>query len=219
MNTIKESIFRIINYVSLGRLGTGFYLLSKNHLSKSGWKKSVKKRMPIDRGNNELPWFTYGCIYFLNSKLKNWFSVFEYGCGNSTIWFGKRTKSVISVEHNEDWHNKMRSRFSKFANIKNVYRDLESKSYEKEILMYQKEFDIIVLDGRERVNCSFNALNALKDDGVIIWDNSDRIEYQKGYDHLISNGFKRIDFYGMGPISTHSWCTSIFYKKDNCLDI
>ena len=78
---------------------------------------------------------------------------------------------------------------------------------------------MIVIDGRERVCCTLNSLRALKEEGVIIWDNSDRPQYSEAYEFLVSKGFNRIDFYGMGPISAHSWCTSVFYKDKNCLNI
>lgn len=64
-----------------------------------------------------------------------------------------------------------------------------------------------------------NSIKTLKDDGVIIWDNSDRVNYQEGYDFLLANGFKRLDFWGIGPVNSYSWCTSIFYRKENCLKI
>ena len=48
---------------------------------------------------------------------------------------------------------------------------------------------------------------------------TDRVIYQEGYEFLLTNGFKRLDFWGMGPINPYSWCTSIFYRKENCLEI
>lgn len=219
VDIMKDGILKLINYFALGRLITGYYFLNKNHLNKSGWKKSVVKRLPIDKNGAELPWFTYSCIYFLSSRLNETLSVFEYGSGNSTIWFSNHTKNIISVEHNDCWHSQMKEKLKRFSNIQYFLRDLTSGSYQKEILKYDNTFDIIVLDGRERVECSFNVLKALKVTGVIIWDNSDRTKYSKGYEFLMSNGFQRIDFYGMGPISAHSWSTCIFYRSNNCLNI
>jgi hypothetical protein len=216
---IKDSILKIIQTTAFGRLIAGFYFLQKNHLTKSGWKKSVVKRLPLDKNGEELPWFNYGFIYFLTPKLTKEHSIFEYGSGNSSIWFSKKVKKIVSVEHNEQWFSRMKSVFTKHPNISYLYKDLESGSYQKEIVNYDKVFDIIVIDGRERVACALNCLGALKDDGVIIFDNSDRIKYLKAYDFLISAGFKRIDFYGMGPISAHASCTSVFYKDANCLSI
>jgi hypothetical protein len=209
----------MVNYLPAGRLLSGYYFLAKNHLKKSGWRKSVFKKMPVDRNSNELPWLTYSCIYFLDSRLYKELTVFEYGSGNSTLWFSNRIKKIVSVEHSKKWYVYMKEKFSGSSNIEYFFRDLESGSYQKEILNYTKTFDIIIIDGRKRVDCSLNSLGALKDDGVILWDNSDRMKYSKGYDFLLSNGFRRIDFWGMGPVSAHSWCSSVFYRETNCLKI
>ena len=114
----------------------------------------------------------------------------------------------------------MNNTFSKNPKIDYKFRDLESKKYVDEIKNYIDEFDIIVLDGRERVQCCLNSLPALKKGGIILWDNSDRPEYEEGYKYLEANNFKRIDFHGLGPINSRAWCTSIFYRVgDNCLGI
>jgi hypothetical protein len=80
-------------------------------------------------------------------------------------------------------------------------------------------FDIIVIDGRDRVNCAKNSLGALKEDGVIIWDNSERSKYAEGYAFLKDNGFKRIEFTGIGPVNSFAWSTTVFYRNKNCLAI
>ncbi len=114
----------------------------------------------------------------------------------------------------------MFSSLSKNPLIDYKFRELESNKYVEEITNYTNEFDIVVLDGRERVQCCKNSLLALKKGGVIIWDNSDRHEYDEGYKYLLANNFKRIDFQGLGPINSRAWCTSVFYKeRENCLDI
>jgi hypothetical protein len=197
----------------------GFYILQKNHLHKSGWKKSVTRGLPVNGDGNEIPWFTFGAIYFLNDRLQKEHAVFEYGSGHSTIWFSSRVKQIISVEHDETWYEQMKEPFRKYHNIEYLLKDLGSSGYQKEILNYANAFDLIVLDGRQRVECCLNCLPALKKDGIIIWDNSDRVKYSEGYQFLKENGFRRLDFFGMGPISAHSWCTSVFYREQNCLAI
>jgi hypothetical protein len=216
---IKEFILKLVNYLPFGRLISSYYFLQKNHLSKSGWKRSVVHKLPVDRNGNALPWLTYSSINFLTGRLQKSFSVFEYGSGNSTIWFSTYVNEIISIEHDKRWFDKLDNGFKNIPNITYEYRDLATSSYQNEILNFTNKFDIIVIDGRQRIACSLNSLKALKKDGVILWDNSDRDEYQKGYNYFLNSGFKRLDFYGMGPVSAHSWCTSIFYRKDNCLNI
>jgi predicted O-methyltransferase YrrM len=212
----------IIKYLSKTRTGT--YILAiksliKEYLKDSGWNLSVRKKLPVDSRNNEIPWLTYSAIHFLTGRIREHFSIFEYGSGHSTIWFSKKASGVVSIEHDLKWFNSMKGKFSDYPNITYKYHSIESDGYVNEILQYTDEFDIIIIDGRERVKCALNSLKALKKDGVIIWDNSDRETYNEGYEFLINNGFKRLDFWGLGPIMTFEWCTSVFYREDNCLDI
>jgi predicted O-methyltransferase YrrM len=175
--------------------------------------------MAVDKHNNEIPWYTYASIIFLTGRIKKDFSVFEYGSGNSTIWFGENAGKVVAVEHDEDWYKKMRKIIAETKNVTYSHCELKGSKYVDEIFKYENEFDMIVIDGRERVECSKNVLKPLKKGGVIIWDNSDRTEYQEGYDYLFKNGFRKIDFWGIGPINDYEWCTSIFYRDNNCLGI
>lgn len=175
--------------------------------------------MPVDANGQELPWFTYPFISFLKDRLQPDFSVFEYGSGNSTIWFSRRVLSVVAVEHDETWFTLLREKLKPVQNVTYWHKSLHTSEYTDEIRRYQQVFDIIVIDGRERVACCKNALGALKNKGVIIWDNSERPGYQPGYDFLTGQGFKRIDFYGLGPINPYEWCTSVFYRTDNCLGL
>lgn len=80
-------------------------------------------------------------------------------------------------------------------------------------------FDIVVINGIERVQCVRPALRGLKPDGVVIWDNSDREEFIEGYRVFAEHGFRELNFKGMGPINTYSWQTSILYRANNCLGI
>jgi hypothetical protein len=216
---MKKIILRILKSTSVGKYLVTLHFLSKYYLKENGWKLSIKRGLPVDKEGQELPWFTYSSIQFLTSRLNKELSVFEYGSGNSTIWFSNKMKKVVSVEHNKEWYSQLKNKLKEKPNIKYILKDLNSGEYQNEILNYEKTFDIIVIDGRNRVQCSMNSLSALKENGVIIWDNSNRTRYSEGHNFLISNGFKRIDFWGIGPINFYSWCTSIFYKENNCLDI
>ncbi len=208
----------MINYLPIRKI-LSIYNLRKQYLRSSGWLLSTKLKMPIDKYKNPLPWFTYGCIRFLNLKLKKTHTIFEYGSGNSTLWFCKHVNSVISIEHDKNWYTKMKNQFLKEPNIDYRFKSITLNDYTNEILNYKKRFHIVVIDGRKRAECCKNALEALQDNGIIIWDNSDLSIYEEGYNFLLSGGFKRLDFWGMGPINHYEWCTSIFYRKNNCFDI
>ena len=78
---------------------------------------------------------------------------------------------------------------------------------------------MVIIDGRDRANCAKNCIGSLTDKGVIIFDDSDRKQYQDGYDFLRDHGFKQIEFIGMGPGLTFKFETSIFYRENNIFGI
>ncbi|MDF1550900.1 MAG: hypothetical protein P1P88_23960, partial [Bacteroidales bacterium] len=71
----------------------------------------------------------------------------------------------------------------------------------------------------DRNNCVYNSVSSLTDDGVIIFDNSQRSQYLESQLFLKENNFKRIDFKGLCPSVAHANTTTIFYRTNNCLDI
>ena len=215
--SIKKLAKRLLFQSDIGKKQGYSHSLSP-YLEKIGWFQSVEKRLPIDRDGNCLPWYTYPAISFLNGKIRSEMRVFEYGSGNSTLWWSRQVSSLTSCEHNLGWFNSLKARIP--SNVDYIYCELDyGKHYCETILAYKDRFNIIVIDGRDRVNCAKNSIGALKMDGVIIWDNSDRKKYQEGYSYLIQNGFRRLDFWGLGPINSYEWCTSIFYRDQNCLEI
>ncbi len=145
-------------------------------------------------------------------------TVFEYGSGNSTFWWSERVSSLISCEHDLGWYNALKERMP--ANVEYMYRELEyGGEYCKVIGTYKDRFNVVVVDGRDRVNCVKHSLQALKEDGVIIWDDAERDSYQEGFSYLMENGFRRLDFEGQAPMINWSRLTSIFYRNYNCLGI
>ncbi|WP_160128049.1 O-methyltransferase [Kordia antarctica] len=194
------------------------YFFSKKYLLPKGWFLSRFLLSPVNEKSEPLPWFTYASIHFITQKLNSSFNVFEFGSGNSTLWFASKVKRIFSVEHDTEFYNQKLNELKSFANIQCELIPL-GEGYSDKILDFTNEFDIIVIDGRERVECAKKCLKALKSDGIIIWDNSDRDEYAEGYEHFMKNSFKKIDFRGIGPINHSEWQTSIFYRTDNCFDI
>jgi len=219
MHKFTQVLTSFLNKFLAGRLVLSYYLLQKNFLSKSGWTKSILLRQPTNQSRQPIPWFTYSFIYFFEQRIKPSFKIFEFGSGNSTIWLSSFGCSISSVEHDENWFRFLKPRFAKIPNIKSSLKVLEDGSYAHSILEDNRTFDIVIIDGRDRIQCCRNSLLALKSNGVIIWDNSERKEYSEGYEFLEKNGFKRLDFRGLGPINSKAWCTSVFYRKDNCLEI
>jgi len=211
MKKIGFIILKSLNLLS-------FYSLKKSgYLHENGWFSTFKSKASINIKNNPIPWMNYSFIHFIEERLNNKMNIFEFGCGNSTLWWHKQVNSIVAVESDKGWFDKIKNSLPNEVSL--TLKNLKNQDYSNELLKFSKTFNIICIDGRDRVNCAKNSLNALTDDGVIIWDNSDRKKYSEGYDFLTSNGFKRIDFRGIGPINVTGCTTSIFYKPNNCLGI
>jgi hypothetical protein len=195
-----------------------YILRNYGMLYEEGWWESYRKKQSIDKEGRPIPWFTYPCIIFLNERIKGEFKIFEYGSGNSTFWWAERASEVVTCEHDLYWYEKIKSDLP--HNVTIFHRNLVyGGEYSKSITNFKEYFDIIVIDGRDRVSCAKNSILALKEDGVIIWDDTERQRYQEGIKFLEASGFKRIDFWGTRPIGTAKSCTSIFYRVNNCLNI
>lgn len=191
---------------------------SSGYLEEIGWINSFKHQIPIDKDRNPLPWVTYGFIDFITHRLNTTMDIFEYGSGNSTLWYATKVNTVTSVEHDIVWFQKIEETMPKNVNI-NYKNLIYNGEYSKFPNTLDNKFDIIIVDGRDRVNCMKNAICSIKDNGVIVLDDSERQQYKEGIDFLLNNNFKKIDFWGISPGLFYKKNTTVFYKNNNCLGI
>jgi hypothetical protein len=196
-------------------------LLSFNHkgyLHDIGWLSAFQSKSPVDGEGNPIPWVTYSFIDFIKSRIKKHHTVFEFGSGNSTFFYAKYAGMVVSVEHDKDWYDKIVK--DKPENSEMIFCELvRGGDYCKMPVKLEEKFDIIIVDGRDRVNCCKQAVDALSADGVVILDDSEREFYREGVDFLLKKGFKQLAFTGVSPGLFYRKATSVFYKDENCLGI
>ena len=106
-----------------------------------GQFKSIITKQSIDAFGKEIPWYTYPAIEYLNQFDFSDKEVFEYGCGNSSIYWAKKAKNVISVDNNKEWYDLVYKR--RISNHKIIFVDKKNK-YVDSIDKYNKKFDIII---------------------------------------------------------------------------
>jgi precorrin-6B methylase 2 len=234
MKKIIRKILYIFGLEAIGRI-----LLQQSALKEDGWFKSVKTKQAVDKNGEPIPWLTYPFIDFIDDRINNSLEIFEFGAGNSSIYWARKAKSVISIEHSPEWFKiiKANDKF-KYENLDirlvEIPEDLKKKGYHvmaftnhenkyvHSLRDLNRKFDVVVVDGLFRNSCILNSLASLKPGGVIFLDNTSRI-YEKdlklGTDFLAENGFRRIDFRGVGPIYSTKSSTTVFYKDNNCLGI
>lgn len=179
-----------------------------------GQWRSVRERMAVDANGTPIPWYTYPAIEYLTSFDFRDCDVFEFGSGNSSLFWATRARSVVSVEDNQAWfevvnHRKQQNQL--------VIHCADETGYVKALPEQGKLFEIVVIDGNWRKSCTVEAINCLKDDGMIVLDNSDRILEKECGSLLREKGFIQMDFSGFGPINGYCWSTSVFMKNSKLL--
>lgn len=190
----------------------------KGYLSTIGWFTAFDHHQAVDADNQPIPWVTYSFIDFIKDRLHKELTIFEYGSGNSTLFYAKRVKRVVSVEHDEAWFQKIVAK--KAANAEMIFTELDTDgAYSQKAKMLGEKFHVIIVDGRDRVHCCKHSIAALAIDGVLILDDSERQVYQEARAFLKNGGFKELSFSGISPGLFYNKATSVFYKAENCLGI
>ncbi len=205
----------LFDYKALRALGS---MRFSGFLSRSGWWTAHALQLPVGPDESPLPWMTYPFIRFMEDRLSKKFALFEFGCGNSTLFFASRVGSVTAVEHDRGWYERFRPIVPQNVNL--TYKELVSDGeYSRVALRSSRVYAVIVVDGRDRVHCIKHSLKALKEDGVFVLDDAERKEYAEAVHVLKGKDFRRIDFWGISPGMMDEKCTTIFYRKKNCLRI
>jgi len=129
----------------------------------------------------------------------------EYGSGCSTIWLAQRVKSLVSVEHDEKWFERITKLLdnNNLENVNLVYAP--SKSYVKVVQSYPDEtFDFVFNDGLKqyRSQCIIASWPKIKKGGIMIIDNSKTRHSEKGILFIRRQGAKGERY--QGPV-TNPW--------------
>jgi hypothetical protein len=176
-----------------------------------GFKKSVEKAKPIDKNNNPIPLYTYPAIEYLQSLDFSNKRIFEFGSGNSTLFWLEKGAIVTSVENNKIWFEDLTKEIGENENHKFLFEN--GIKYYNAILEGEKKYDLIIIDGAEnRLESAKRAIQKIKEDGMIIVDNSDWFENTTKFirDEL---DFIQIDFYGFRPSKHNTSVTSVFFSR------
>jgi predicted O-methyltransferase YrrM len=183
--------------------------------NKAGWKKSFLEGISQDESGNYLPWMSYPAIEFLQKTINKSHKIFEFGCGSSTVFFAKNAGSVTSIETNKKWQEAIETKLKSAnlsAKITLMADGIDNKNYQTFPQNLPEKFDFIIIDSIKRFFCAQNAINALKEGGTIILDDSERKNYQKIFDFFAENGFKAENFTGIEPGKLRIKKTTIFSK-------
>lgn len=96
--------------------------LARQFLDPSGWSRSFAEQAPMRADGTPVPWFTFSAIEFLERIVRRTDRVFEYGAGNSTLWWQDRVTSVLSIEHDRDWTEALRPKIRETVDLRHFPR-------------------------------------------------------------------------------------------------
>jgi methyltransferase family protein len=185
------------------------YRLLRILVADYAYLRSVAAEKPLDADGAPYPWYTYPALEYLSQLDFSGKTVFEYGCGHSTLFWARRASSVVSVEHNRQWYELVRPRLPAACTL--LYEP-DSDAYAAAIERFPDGFDVIVIDGlvtgRTRLKCARAAVPFLREGGMIILDNSDWLPESSR--HLRQAGLIEVDMTGFAPINDYT-CTTSFY--------
>lgn len=119
------------------------------------------------------PWLVHSMVDILENWLKPSDRGFEWGSGRSTIWFAERVESLVSVEHSQDWYERVSAQL-KCKGLQNVeyYLCASEADYCKVASRFSPEtFDFCLVDGVARDDCALTALSLVRPGGIILVDN------------------------------------------------
>ena len=179
-------------------------------------ERSIDEKICLDKDGNPIPWYTYPAIEYLSQFDYSDKQILEFGCGFSSLFWAKRAKKVTSIEDNLNWFDKWKKEFDE-PNLDIRWRD-EGEIYEQAAFEDNIKYDVIIVDGKRGFQCAEAAVKALNKGGMIILDDSDRIntsqEYVKAVEILKNANLLQVDFYGFCPMNNYTKTTSVFFSRD-----
>jgi Methyltransferase domain len=184
-----------------------------------------------DLARLDLPWWTFDAIEHVDAILRHRgkeMVAFEYGSGASTLWLARRCRAVYSVEHDSEWAERTRALCAPHDNVEILavpptdltsttrcrsgrtgWKEYAFDDYVESIRRYPFLFDLIVVDGRCRVECLEEARNKLSEGGLIVFDNSNRQRYRAACERI---EIERTVFKGLVPSLPIPGETTVFHR-------
>lgn len=164
------------------------------------------------------PFIPYSAFSWLEENLKKDMKVFEYGSGMSTVWFGQKVKSVVSVEDSDMWFNEVKLELNKhnITNVNYVHRK-NGPEYSSLINEFEGLFDVVFVDGKFRRECMEACFDKAR--YFIMLDNSDAHHYLDAYEVMCGYGCEIVEFYdyGLNPYTgkdlPDKWKASVLIKN------
>ncbi|MCC9603444.1 class I SAM-dependent methyltransferase [Stieleria sp. JC731] len=160
----------------------------------------------------------YSIVEFLSERLDSQMTLFEYGSGGSTRYFAQRVRQVTSVEYDKSWYDTVAEDLP--SNARLIYHPFDNTArYAETIQRQDTRFDVVVVDGQDRVRCVEQSLPCLTEAGIVLLDDSDRECYRPAFKLLSQRGFRALRIAGLKPASCCRHESTVFYRPENCVGL
>lgn len=200
---LKKIISKFFPYAAQATY-QNYKILSREY----GHYKSASRWQSINKNGEPIPWYTYPMIEYVQQLDFSQKTVFEYGSGNSTLFWAKRSKHVVAIEDDPVWYEQIKPKLP--ANVTYILVD-NKEAYIQAIHQFPNLFDVIIVDGSHRYDCILSARPRLSNTGFIILDNSDWFVEATAF--LRGSDLIEIDMAGFNPINGYATTTSIFLTR------
>jgi hypothetical protein len=155
------------------------------------------------------PWWPANAIRAVGERLPPGAQVFEYGSGSSTLWLAAQGAIVTSVEHHKGWHDTVAASMPPTVTLLlrqpglagSISSGTETGAFDEYVGVIttfpDDSFELVVVDGRARVDCGLRAMVKVAPGGMLLLDDSNRRRYRPLRDAL--SAWVRADFRGLKP--------------------
>ena len=126
-------------------------------------------------------------IGFMEEVLNKKSVVLEFGSGRSTIWFAKIVKEIITHENSLAWFYFVTESANQ-EGLQNIRLIFDSKYWS--LGDWGKAFDLILIDGKKRLQCAMRSIPFLKSGGYVVLDNAEFRKNQPAVEFLNSLGWE-----------------------------
>lgn len=165
-----------------------------------------EKILPYIDGLHVLPWLTDGALDFLDSHIffiktshKRNPRIFEFGAGNSTLYFLSRGCIVRSIEHDINWCKKIDDVSKCFGYQHRLKLTHGQRPYHKEFHAADDSYDLVLIDGRDRVKCLTGVIEEMRripldKQPLLILDNTEHVADKYAEYLSLLSGFSLLHF-------------------------
>ncbi len=171
----------------------------------------VPKPWPLQSGE---PWLCHKAIAQLEDLVVPGTRILEWGSGGSTIFFAKRGAKIHCVEHDPEWARLVKRELvhRKLGGQVNIHEIDLGSDYVSIVDQLIGDFDLIIVDGRQRVECVKRSNSRLVPGGWILLDDSDRENYWPAYQELA--GWKMMILKGSRTNSEEQIQSTMWQRPD-----